>query len=369
MRHLASRLAAARANPEALSRKDESELLIAIGPHLEDFLAPPVRHRVRGARARGSSSRAGAALRREAPLRAAQGDERTQGGRRGDLRRRGVASRGRRAARRAVHRDCLRDGGDALAAGRGGKRGPAGRRGALRCVGIAHGGRASGAQERRIVSRAAQARSPETRSTRIDARERRRCVEASRRPSAQARGVRPDRPRDGHGRSAWRSALLHLVSRAGKGFLRAWPAGKEACRRQRAGNSFPQESIRRRAGRLPAGREDLRIPEASRARLASRCARDHVRRQSVGRRHRSSDLQRLHEELHLPEDRPGRCAAVGNANSEGRAGAALGLRNLQPADALESAQRAPAAAAARLRQACPCRRHGACGVHARAPFA
>jgi len=36
---LAARLAAARADPEALSRKDESALLIALGPHLEDFLA------------------------------------------------------------------------------------------------------------------------------------------------------------------------------------------------------------------------------------------------------------------------------------------------------------------------------------------
>ena len=36
---LAERLAAARANPDALDRKGESELLIALGPHLEDFLA------------------------------------------------------------------------------------------------------------------------------------------------------------------------------------------------------------------------------------------------------------------------------------------------------------------------------------------
>src|SRR5207244_3499820 len=36
---VASRLVSARANPESLSRKDESELLIAICPHLEDFLA------------------------------------------------------------------------------------------------------------------------------------------------------------------------------------------------------------------------------------------------------------------------------------------------------------------------------------------
>src|SRR4030095_12736399 len=36
---LAERLAAARERPDALALKAESELLIAIGPHLEDFLA------------------------------------------------------------------------------------------------------------------------------------------------------------------------------------------------------------------------------------------------------------------------------------------------------------------------------------------
>ena len=36
---LAARLTAARVNPAALERKGESELLIALGPHLEDFLA------------------------------------------------------------------------------------------------------------------------------------------------------------------------------------------------------------------------------------------------------------------------------------------------------------------------------------------
>ena len=36
---LAARLKAARAHPAALARKDESELLIAVAQHLEDFLA------------------------------------------------------------------------------------------------------------------------------------------------------------------------------------------------------------------------------------------------------------------------------------------------------------------------------------------
>ncbi|HEX5862859.1 MAG TPA: pyridine nucleotide-disulfide oxidoreductase, partial [Casimicrobiaceae bacterium] len=36
---LAARLASARADPDALGRKQESELLIALAPHVEDFLA------------------------------------------------------------------------------------------------------------------------------------------------------------------------------------------------------------------------------------------------------------------------------------------------------------------------------------------
>ena len=36
---LAERLAAARAAPEAVARKDESELLVTLAPHLEDWLA------------------------------------------------------------------------------------------------------------------------------------------------------------------------------------------------------------------------------------------------------------------------------------------------------------------------------------------
>src|SRR5215470_511062 len=36
---LAERLAAARAAPDALGRKGESELLVALAPHLEDWLA------------------------------------------------------------------------------------------------------------------------------------------------------------------------------------------------------------------------------------------------------------------------------------------------------------------------------------------
>ncbi len=70
-----------------------------------------------------------------------------------------------------------------------------------------------------------------------------------------------------------------------------------------------------------------------------------LHRQSDGRGHRPPDLQRLHEVVHLPEAGSGRHPAGRDAHAQGRAGAALGLRDLQPAHALEPAQPARAAAA------------------------
>ena len=70
-----------------------------------------------------------------------------------------------------------------------------------------------------------------------------------------------------------------------------------------------------------------------------------VHRQPDGGGHGPSHLQRLHEVLHLPEAGSGRHPAVGDAPLEGRARAAVGLRDLFAAHALESAQPAPSAAA------------------------
>ena len=52
---LASRLLAARESPDALARKGESELLIALAPHVEDFLASlfDIATQVRRRRCRG----------------------------------------------------------------------------------------------------------------------------------------------------------------------------------------------------------------------------------------------------------------------------------------------------------------------------
>ena len=97
-----------------------------------------------------------------------------------------------------------------------------------------------------------------------------------------------------------------------------------------------------------------------------RRARHRDRRQPDVRRHRPPHLQRLHEGLHLPEAGAGRHSAGRDARAEGRAGAAVGLRDLLAADALESAQPAPAAAEARERPQGAGGRARARRLHARA---
>ena len=125
--------------------------------------------------------------------------------------------------------------------------------------------------------------------------------------------------------------------------------GKDSCSHGPEGKDrrFQEQRLRRHAGRLPARREDLRDERGEAARQPHRRAGHRHHRQSDGGRHRASHLQRLHEVLHLPEAGAGRHPAGRDAHAQGRAGAALGLRDLQPADALEPAElRAPAAARA-----------------------
>ncbi len=125
--------------------------------------------------------------------------------------------------------------------------------------------------------------------------------------------------------------------------------GKDSCStglKEKDGR-IQEDRLRSHAGGLPAGRKDLRDERGEAAGQHRRRAGDRDHRQSDGGRHRPSHLQRLHEVLHFPEAGPGGHPAGGNAHAERRAGAALGLRDLQPADALESAElRASAAARA-----------------------
>ena len=79
---------------------------------------------------------------------------------------------------------------------------------------------------------------------------------------------------------------------------------------------------------------------------SDRRAGDRRGRQPALRRDRAPHLQRLHEILHLPAAGAGRYPADRDPHAEGRAGAAVGLRDLRPADPLEPARPAPAAAEA-----------------------
>ena len=182
-------------------------------------------------------------------------------------------------------------------------------------------------------------------------------------PSASPRRFRADRSRDRSRRWPRPGALLHLVPRAAEGFVLLGLAREKARRRLRT--AVQEVALRRYAGRLSARREDLRVSQAAHRRLGGGRAGDHLRRQSIGRGHRPSHLQRLHEGLHLPEAGTGRHSAIRNARAQGRPGVALGFRDLFAADALESAERAAPAASRRDRQAGADRRHRAGRVHAR----
>ena len=98
-----------------------------------------------------------------------------------------------------------------------------------------------------------------------------------------------------------------------------------------------------------------------------RRARHCDRRQPDVRRHRTPHLQRLHEGLHLPEAGAGRYSAGRDPRAQGRAGAAVWLRNLFTADALEPAQHQAAAAEACDRTEGFGRRPRPGWLHARAP--
>ncbi len=230
------------------------------GPASRGFPCQCLRRRARGARAGGGAPRAGASLRGEAAIRPAQGDERPQGGRRRDIRWGGIASRDRIAARRIVHGACLREGRDAMATGRDEECERAGRGDALCRVGGAHRGGTRGAQGRRAVPRAAQARLPEARPAAIHTGERRRRLDARRRPQAGARRLRADRFRHGTYRGAGRGPLLHLVPRAGEGFVRARLAGKEI-RRWRSAPRFRSAGARS-ASSSPGVRWKRRSPSS-----------------------------------------------------------------------------------------------------------
>ena len=270
----------------------------------------------------------------------------------------------RRAARGPGRRTRLRARGGRVGQGRSRERGRHRSRAALCGVGGAQRRRQGAPQVRRAVQGAAQARFHAAGPGRSRNAQRRGDVAPAGGPPAPPRRLCADRSRHRSRRGPRPGALLHLVPRAAEGFVLVGIAREKDRRRRRT--AVQEIALRRHAGGLSARGKDLRVPQAAHRRLGGGRAGDHLRRQSVGRGDGPSHLQRLHEGMHLPEAGAGRHSAVGNARAQGRPGAALGLRDLFAADALESAASAPPAAARRYRQARAGRRHGSGRVHARA---
>ena len=147
-----------------------------------------------------------------------------------------------------------------------------------------------------------------------------------------ARGVPPDRPADDPSRDPGRDALLPALPRPGEGLLL-----QGLLRRQ--DDRLAEEPPGHPAQGLSARRKDLGDAPASPGGRLHRRARPRRHRQPDVPRHRPPHLQRLHEGLHLPEAGPGQHPADRDGRPDGRSDAALGSRDLRPADALESAAR------------------------------
>ena len=137
----------------------------------------------------------------------------------------------------------------------------------------------------------------------------------------------------GHGsdRRARPGALLHQVPQPGQGQLLHRPARKRTARSRHSvfGVTLAGCPLEEKISEMNVVKQHGNSDR--------RAGHRHHRQPDV-RRHRPPHLQRLHEVLHLPEAGAGRHPAGRNAHAEGCAGAALGLRDLQPADALESAE-------------------------------
>ena len=170
------------------------------------------------------------------------------------------------------------------------------------------------------------------------------CRSSGRDPALPEAMVGPDeklRRRDGfaltdarytRARGAERDPLLRALPRARQGLL------LEGHSRQGRRGRRPTRS----ASRWPAARSTRRSPRCTLLRKrgdAHRRAGDRHRRQPDVPGHRPPHLQRLHEGLHLPEAGAGQHPADRDRRPDRRAEAAVGRRDLRPADALEPAER------------------------------
>ena len=281
---LRAQLDAARRDPAALAAKEESELLLALAPHLEDFHRPALRHRAGSRRARGAPPRARAALRGQAPVRAAQGDAQVQGGggRAHSTARRSSASSSARSASRSASSPSR----GTSPTGR--RTRPRTRRSSTRRCATRRGRRTPPAGSKRhrggVLFKAPHKLDPQ-RLVPVVTDEARGYAElpAGRRAAAAARGLQADRCRapTSPARSTRRNYCIWCHEQ-----------GKDSCSKGlqekgatgRGRGVVQEEPVRRDARRLPARGEDLRVPEGEERRPRDRRARHHRGGQPDGAR-------------------------------------------------------------------------------------
>ena len=353
---LHARLLAGRADPDVLDGKDESALIIALGPHLDGFLGElfGIEHDLLGLARQTHALDPVHACKRLFVQRQAVKKHADPSGFDGPALRRDLEARfGEPLTELAFANHVAeweKDGdADALDLAH-----------ALRRLGDADRSRPRGAPRRHAVRDAAQAGLQPPGAGGDDRARRRHHAAPAGAPLAAARGLRADRSRHEHPAGAGPGQLLHLVPHPGQGLLQPGPEGPQDRR-------VPEVAVRRDPGRLSAGREDLRDAHVARPGQRAGRLRHGGHRQPDDGGHRPPHLQRLHEGLHLPEAGPGRYPAGGDLHPEGHAGPALGLRDLRAADAVEPAGPAPPAAAPGQRPQGACRRPRAGRVHPGAP--
>ncbi len=252
-------LLAARAAPDSLDAKAEGELVVALGRHLDPFVADAVRHRGGGRRDRRPHPRARSHPRLQAPVRAAPGGEEIRRSVR--LRRPRPARGAGTPASAAADRAAFRRTGDGL--GRQPRTRPTS---TTRCA-TPPGPRSPRPAAPRIAAARCSA-SPH----RIDPAHLVPVETIERDGVTMLRLPEHDwRQRDGFALTdpgmndpagAGPDQLLHLVPHPGQGLLLQGPDGSQDRR-------VSEIAVRRDARRLPAGREDQRNAHAARRR--ARC--------------------------------------------------------------------------------------------------
>ncbi len=256
MSALHDRLMAARADPDALDRKAESDLLVDLAPHVEDFIGElfGIAAEIRELQARHDELaplysvkrlfvqrravkgiKEADAARAERP--ASSADELDRADRRPAGRFRDA---GRRARLGAALRRCRR----ALARRRGRAQAAAARRARIRRLGDAVAGRARPAQPRPVVQACRTGSTCTIWCRPKPSCARRHDAAPARRRMAAARRVRPDRPRHRSRRRARPGELLHLVPQPAEGQLPHGPAAKRTAASARASSASPWPAAR-----------------------------------------------------------------------------------------------------------------------------